>query len=139
VELVSDDRGRVRREAGYPLALVAEDAEALPDGPQRVVDPARVPGSVAKSASFGSRRFRSLGLLAPGMPVGFQNSATVSDLGFLRGPFILVEEAAEDGSALDPYLGEVSDTVIRHRRAESPAAMRAAAVVVGLVLGEDLP
>jgi hypothetical protein len=31
------------------------------------------------------------------------------DLGFLRCPLILVEEAAEDGSALDPHLGEVSD------------------------------
>jgi hypothetical protein len=40
-------------------------------------------------------------------PVGFQNSATVVDLGFLRGPLILVEEAAEDGSALDPHMGEV--------------------------------
>jgi hypothetical protein len=34
--------------------------------------------------------------------VGFQNSATVVDLGFLRGSLILVEEATEDGSALDP-------------------------------------
>jgi hypothetical protein len=44
--------------------------------------------------------------------VGFQNSAALVDLGFLRGPLILVEEAAEHGSALDPHLGEVSDRVI---------------------------
>jgi hypothetical protein len=67
--------------------------------------------------------------------VGFQNSATLVDLGFLRGPLILVEEAAEDGSALDPHLGEVSDRVIGYGRVELAAAMRSSAVVVGLVLG----
>jgi hypothetical protein len=44
--------------------------------------------------------------------VGFQKWATVIDRGFLRGPLILVEEAAEDGPALDPGQGEVSDRVI---------------------------
>jgi len=34
--------------------------------------------------------------------VGFQNSAIVVDLGFLRGPLILVEEAAGDKPAFDP-------------------------------------
>ena len=68
-------------------------------------------------------------------PVGFQNSAAVVGLGFLRGPLILVEEAAEDGSALDPHLGEVSDRVIGYGRVELAAAMRSSAVVVGLVLG----
>jgi hypothetical protein len=67
--------------------------------------------------------------------VGFQNSATVVDLGFLRGPLILVEEAAEDGSALDPHLGEVSGRVIGYGRVGLAAAMRSSAVVVGLVLG----
>ena len=57
------------------------------------------------------------------------------DLGFLRGPFIFVEEAAEDGSALDPHLGEVSDRVIGYGRVELAAAMGSSAVVMGLVLG----
>jgi hypothetical protein len=52
------------------------------------------------------------------------------ELGFLRGPLILVEEAAEDGPALDPDLGEVSDRVIGCGRVELAAAMRAPAVVV---------
>jgi hypothetical protein len=73
--------------------------------------------------------------LALVLPVGFQNLATVVDLGFLRGPLIFVEEAAEDGPALDPHLGEVSDRVIGYGRAELAAAMRSPAVVVGLVLG----
>jgi hypothetical protein len=59
----------------------------------------------------------------------------VVDLGFLRGPLILVEEAAEDGSALDPRLGEISDRVIGYGRVELATAMRSPAVVVGLVLG----
>jgi len=67
--------------------------------------------------------------------VGFQNSATVVDLGFLRGPLILVGEAAEDGPALDPHLGEVGGRVIGYGRVELAAAMRPSAVVVGLVLG----
>ena len=67
--------------------------------------------------------------------MGSQNSATVVDPRFLRGPLILVEEAAEDGSALDPNLGEVSDRVIGYGRVELAAAMRSSAVVVGLVLG----
>jgi hypothetical protein len=71
--------------------------------------------------------------------VGFQNSATVVDLGFLRGPLILVEEAAEDGPALDLGQGEASDRVIGYGRVEVAAAMRSPAIVVGLVLGEDLP
>jgi hypothetical protein len=48
--------------------------------------------------------------------MGFHNSATVVDLGPLRGPLVFVEEAAEDGSALDPHLGEVSDRVIGYGR-----------------------
>ena len=67
--------------------------------------------------------------------MGFQNSATVVDLGFLRGPLILVEEAAEDGPTLDPHLGEVSDRVTGYGRVELVAAMRSSAVVVRLVLG----
>ena len=69
------------------------------------------------------------------VPVGFQNSATVVDLGFLRGPLIFVEEAAKHRPALDPHLREVSDRVIGYGRAELAAAMRSPAVVVGLVLG----
>jgi len=41
--------------------------------------------------------------------VGFQNSAAGLDMGLLGGTLIFVEEAAEDGSALDPLLGEVGD------------------------------
>jgi len=48
-------------------------------------------------------------LVEPKGPVGFQNSATVVDLGFLRGPLIFVEEAAKYRSALDPHLREVGD------------------------------
>jgi hypothetical protein len=44
-------------------------------------------------------------------PVGFQNSATSPDL-TLCGPVVLADEAAEDGSALDPLLGEISDGVV---------------------------
>jgi hypothetical protein len=44
--------------------------------------------------------------------VGFQNSAAGLDLGLLRGTLIFVEEAAEDGPALDPLLGEVGDGVV---------------------------
>ena len=67
--------------------------------------------------------------------MGFQNSATVVDLGFLPGPLIFVEEAAKHRSALDPHLGEVSDRVIGYGRVELTAAMRSSDVVVGLVLG----
>ena len=35
-------------------------------------------------------------------PVGFQNSATGPDLGFLCGSLVLVDEAAEDGPAVYP-------------------------------------
>jgi hypothetical protein len=77
----------------------------------------------------------------PGLVVlalaGFQKSATVVDLGFLRGPLILVEEAAKHRSALDLHLGEVSDRVIGCGRVELAAAMRSSAVVVGFVLGYD--
>jgi hypothetical protein len=44
--------------------------------------------------------------------VGFQNSAAALDLALLRGSLIFVEEAAEDGSALDQLLGEVGDGVV---------------------------
>jgi hypothetical protein len=47
------------------------------------------------------------------VPVGFQNSATASDLFLLFGPLILVDEAAEDRAAFDPLLGEVGDRVVR--------------------------
>jgi hypothetical protein len=44
--------------------------------------------------------------------VGFQNSAAGLDLGLLGGTLIFVEEAAEDGPALEPLLGEVGDGVV---------------------------
>ena len=49
--------------------------------------------------------------------------AIVLELGFLCGSFILVDEAAEDGSALDPGLGEVGGRMIGLRRAELAAAV----------------
>jgi hypothetical protein len=59
--------------------------------------------------------------------VGFQNSATRLDL-HLRGSLVFVEEAAEDGPALDPFLGEVGDRVVGSGRAELAAAMGASSV-----------
>ncbi len=88
------------------------------------------PGPAAKGAPAGSSP-----LPYSVVPVGFQNWATVVDLGFLRGPLIFVEEAAKHRPALDPHLGEVSDRVIGHGRTELAAAMGSSAVVVGLVLG----
>ena len=67
------------------------------------------------------------------LPVGFQNSATSPDLGFLCGPLVFVDEAAEDGTALDLLLGEVRDRVVRTGRVEMAAAVGAASVVVGFV------
>jgi hypothetical protein len=60
----------------------------------------------------------SLGELAAGWPVGFQNSATSPDLGFLGGSLIFVDEAAEDRPTLDPRLGKVRDRVIGPGRSE---------------------
>jgi len=71
--------------------------------------------------------------------VGFQNSAIGLDLGLLRGSLVLVEEAAKDGPALDPLLGEVGDRVIGPGRAELAVAMGASSVVVRLVFGENQP
>jgi hypothetical protein len=59
--------------------------------------------------------------------------------GLLCGPFVLVDETAEDGPTLDPLLGEVRDRVIGPRRAELAAAMRSPSVVMALVLGQDRP
>jgi hypothetical protein len=71
--------------------------------------------------------------------VGFQNSATGIGLGFLCGSLVFADEAAEDGPALDPLSGQVGGRVVWLGRAELAAAMRAAPVVVGLVLGQDRP
>ena len=57
----------------------------------------------------------------------------------LCGPLVFVDEAAEDGLAFNPFLGEVGDRVVRLGRAELAAAMGASSVVVGLVLGQDRP
>jgi hypothetical protein len=44
--------------------------------------------------------------------VGFQNSATSPDLGFYAArSLVFVDEAAKDGPAFDPLLGEISDGV----------------------------
>src|SRR6266496_6240279 len=59
--------------------------------------------------------------------------------GLLCGLLVLADEAAEDGPALDLLLGEVGDRVVGTGRAELTAAMRAAPVVVGLILSQDRP
>jgi hypothetical protein len=70
--------------------------------------------------------------------VGFQNSATDPDLG-LSGSLVFANEATKDRPALDSLLGEVGGWVVWPGRAELAAAMGAASVVVGLVLGQDRP
>jgi hypothetical protein len=57
----------------------------------------------------------------------------------LRDSLVLVDEAAKDGPALDPLLGEVSDGVVGAGWAELAAAMGAPPVVVGRVLVQDRP
>jgi len=51
--------------------------------------------------------------------------------------FIFVDEAAEDGPALDPLGGEVGEWVVGPERPELAASMRAPAVVMGRVPGQD--
>ena len=46
-----------------------------------------------------------------------------------------MREVAEDGPALDPHLGEISDKVIGYGQVELTSAMRSPAVAAGLVLG----
>jgi hypothetical protein len=46
-----------------------------------------------------------------------------------------LREVAEDGSALNPHLGEISDRVIGYGQVELAFAMRSSAVAAGLVLG----
>jgi hypothetical protein len=55
------------------------------------------------------------------------------------GPLVFVDEATEDGPALDPLLGEVGDGVVWPGRAELAAAMGSSSVVMGLILGQDGP
>ena len=71
--------------------------------------------------------------------MGFQNSATGPDLALLCGPLVFADEAAEDGPALDSFLGEVGDRVIGPGRAELAAAMGSTSVVMARVLGQDRP
>jgi hypothetical protein len=47
----------------------------------------------------------------------------------------LVDEAAEDGLALDPLLSEVADGMVGPGRAECAAAMGSPSVVVPGILG----
>jgi len=68
-------------------------------------------------------------------PVGFQNSATVPDLGFYAARSYSLLRPPR--TALDLLLGEVRDKVVGAGRVEMPAAVGAASVVVGLVLGQD--
>jgi len=71
--------------------------------------------------------------------VGFQNSATSPDLGFLGGSLVFVDKAAKDGPTLDSLVGEVGGRVVGPGRVELAAAMGTAPVVMGLVLGQDRP
>jgi hypothetical protein len=54
--------------------------------------------------------------------------------GLLCGPLVFVGEAAEDRSALDPFLGEVGGGVIGPGRVQPAAAMGSSSVGVDLVL-----
>ena len=71
--------------------------------------------------------------------MGFQNSATGPDLGFLGGSFIFVDKAAKDGPTLDSLVGEVSGRVVGPGRVELAAAMGTTSVVMGLIPGQDRP
>src|SRR5258708_39560730 len=74
---------------------------------------------------------------AAASPVGFQNSATGPGPGLLCSPLVLVDEAAENGPALDALPGQVRDRVIWPGRAQVAAAMGTSSLVVGLVLAQD--
>jgi hypothetical protein len=50
----------------------------------------------------------------------------------LCGPLVFVDEATEEGPALDPLLGEVGGRVVGPRWAELEAAMGSLSVVMGL-------
>jgi len=82
----------------------------------------------------GNRRRRR-----PGEACGVPELGHRSWPGFLCGPLVLVDETAEDGTALDTLPGQVRDRVIGPRRAELAAAMWPPSVVVGGVLGQDRP
>jgi hypothetical protein len=66
-------------------------------------------------------------------------SPSCQDRSWPGGSLVLVDEAAEDGSALDPLLGEVGDGVVGATRAKMAAAMRSPSVVVDLVPGQNRP
>jgi hypothetical protein len=61
--------------------------------------------------------------------MGVLNSAIGVDLRFHGGPLVFVDEA-EDGSALDPLLGETGGGVAGSRRVQPTAAVGSASVVV---------
>ena len=55
-------------------------------------------------------------------PAGFYKSAG-GIAGLLRGSFVFVEEAAEDGSAPDPLLGEIGGGMVRPGRVQLAPAV----------------
>jgi hypothetical protein len=61
------------------------------------------------------------------------------DLVFYAAPLIFVDEATEDGSALDPPVEESGIRVVRPGRVQLPTAMGPSSVVMAGVLGEDRP
>ncbi len=72
-------------------------------------------------------------------PVGCQNSATRSELGFLCGWLVLVEQAAPDGSAGDLLDWCSGDRVLGSWWSWLTGPVRAVAVVVPGVLGQHTP
>jgi len=74
-------------------------------------------------------------LASPARPAGSQQSARGIDL--LRGSFVFVEEAAEDGLAPDPLQGEIGGGMVRPGRVQLAAAVGSSSVVVPGVLGQD--
>jgi hypothetical protein len=61
---------------------------------------------------------------------GFLNSVTWSELGLLRGSFVLVDQPAEDGPAFDPLAGQVNDGTVRVWGLKLQRPMGAPTVVV---------
>jgi hypothetical protein len=59
-----------------------------------------------------SHLFGSASTTACDRHVGFLNSVTWSELGLLRGSFVLVDQPVEDGPAFDPLAGQVNDGTV---------------------------
>jgi hypothetical protein len=83
---------------------------------------------------------RGLPLLPSGTGLsGFQNSATRSELRFLCGWLVLVEQAGQDGSAGDPSGRHGGNRMVGAWWSQLPGPVRALAVVMLGVLGQHAP